>query len=363
MKKPFEDKEFEESLRKMETDLLWKKSQKQELKDRILKDIEGIQWMEENKSPVIASTIRKQSIGRRLAYTGAVLAVLFGLFIGTTFFSPAMAEVAAKIPYLNKVFQLKPLNEVLWEKLQAEGYKIETIGGSAREISISIGGSDAYYNEVRGKVKEIAEGILESREYDAYKVKVIKSIERMNESTPISDRDQAIQDTMMEIQKELEKLDVNVLAQGYGYSAPNTKKFRVQIDVPNTETRDEVIKQIINQKFEEKNLSNYSIDIKKIDLVQRERESKWDRVFPTIIEGLTAKKEYKVTGFAYSFHPAPLQIIIKTSIESTDKDAAERAAIIEETIEEFLHSEEIKSEIEGEPYQIIIRSKDKKHIN
>lgn len=70
-----------------------------------------------------------------------------------------------------------------------------------------------------------------------------------------------------------------------------------------------------------------------------------------------------MTGFAYSFHPAPLQIIIKTSIKVSDKDADEKVRIIEETINEFLSSEDIQSKIDGEPYEIIIRSKDQQRIN
>lgn len=54
------------------------------------------------------------------------------------------------------------------------------------------------------------------------------------------------------------------------------------------------------------------------------------------------QKEYKVTRFSYSFHPALLQII-------------------EETINEFLNSEEIQSKIGEYPYEIIIRGKDKKN--
>ncbi|MBM6618254.1 DUF4030 domain-containing protein [Bacillus sp. RD4P76] len=86
-------------------------------------------------------------------------------------------------------------------------------------------------------------------------------------------------------------------------------------------------------------------------------------MFPVIIDGMMGKKEYEVTGFAYSFHPSPLQIILKTSIKSTDKDAKERAAKVEQTVEEFLKSDELKDVVKTYPYKIVVRSKDKKQIN
>ncbi|MED3690944.1 DUF4030 domain-containing protein [Peribacillus butanolivorans] len=159
------------------------------------------------------------------------------------------------------------------------------------------------------------------------------------------------------------KLNFNVLSYGTSYPSENSNKVIFEIDVPNTEKTIEEIKEITNEILRAKNIESYSIKINKIDLVQREKEAKWDEIFPAIYDGLSAKKEYKVTGFAYSFHPAPLQIIIKTSINSSDKDAPEKVHIIEKTINEFLNSKEIKGKIDGEPYKIIIRSKDKQKIN
>lgn len=37
--------------------------------------------------------------------------------------------------------------------------------------------------------------------------------------------------------------------------------------------------------------------------------------------------------------------------------------MIEETINEFLNSEETQSKIDGDPYEMIIRGKDKQRIN
>lgn len=364
MKAPYEEYQLDESLKKLNYDILWRKSQKQILKSRILDDIEGKEYA---ISPTKIQNSKKKRVFRRIGYAAISTLVLIGLFIGSTFISPAMAEVAAKIPYLNKIFQLKPVHEVIWESLETKGYKIDGLHGGAKEISIYLRGSEKYYQESKGPVKELVEKIVASRGYDAYSIKVLRASNLEKKLPQISERDQAIEDAMIQVEKEIKKLKIKYLSYGYyhGYMhpSPNSKNITVELDIPNTEKREALIKKTVNQIFEARNIQSYSIKINQINLAQREKESQWDKIFQTIDEGLTAKKEYKVTGYAYSFHPAPLQIIIKTSIKNNDPDAVERAGKIEKTVQEFLHSKEIKTKIEGQPYKIIVISKEKKQIN
>lgn len=360
MKEQYEDPDFNKSLKKLNSDLMWKTKQKKDLKNRILNSIDKLESPVRNKNPILLTRIKKVSLIRKLTYSGITVVILFGLFIGSAFISPAMAEVVSKIPYLSKIFHSEPINQIIWEELEGRGYEVVGVSGNASHILISLNGSEQYVQGVHGKVKEIATKILKSNEYDAYTIEVERQIDVV---PPTSGRDKAIKETMKGVYEQLIKLQFNVLSHGYSYPSPNSNNVIIEIDVPNTEKRIEEIKEIINESFREKNIESYSIKVNKIDLVQKEKEAKWAEIFPAIYEGLTAKKEYKVTGFAYSFHPAPLQIIIKTSINSSDKDAPEKVHIIEKTIKDFLNSKEIKSKIDGEPYQIIIRSKDKQKLN
>lgn len=361
MRKQFEDIDLDDSLEKINSDLMWKTKQKQQLKKRIINDIESLEAKEKGKNHILSIRMKKRSIIRKLTYSGIALVILFGLFIGSAFISPAMAEVASKIPYLNKIFFSEPINQTIWRELEEKGYRISGVGGNASHIFISIDGSEEYFQDVREEVEEIAANILEAKEYDGYKIEVERQIDQVPE--PISERDQTISKALEESYNHLMELQFNVLSHGYSYPAPNSDKVIVHIEIPNTEKRIEEIKEIFNESLKAKNIDSYSIKINKIDLSQRKKEAKWNEIFPVIIEGLTAKKEYKVTGFAYSFHPAPLQIIIKTSINDSDKNADEKVRIIEDTINEFLNSEEIQNKIAGEPYKIIIRGEDKERIN
>ncbi|MDP1420085.1 DUF4030 domain-containing protein [Peribacillus simplex] len=310
-----------------------------------------------------SSVIKKHrySLGRKFTYSVCSVALLFTLFIGSAFFSPAMAEVVSKIPYLSKIFHSEPINRIIWGELEEKGYEINGVSGNASHILIKLNGSEQYFQDVHEEVKEIAAKILKSNEYDRYTIKVKREIDI--EVPPTSEREKAIGEALNRINDQLIKLNFNVLSYGASYPSENSNKVIIEIDVPNTEKRIEEIKEITNEILRVKNIESYSIKINKIDLIQREKEAKWSEIFPTIYEGLTARSEYKVTGLTYSFHPAPLQIIISTSIYSSDKDAPEKVHIIEKTINEFLNSKEIKSKIDGEPYKIIIRSKDKQKIN
>lgn len=362
MKRQVEETDFEDSLKKLNSDLKWKTNRKQELKNRIITDIDSLEAKGNSQNFFLTARKKKSRVIRSLSYSGFALLIVVGLFIGSAFISPAIAEIAAKIPYLNKIFHSEPLNQTILRILEEKGYHISGLGGNSGHLYITIDGSEQYFQDVREEVEEIAVNIIKEKEYDGYKIVVERQLDQVPD-TSISERDQAISEALEESYNHLIELNFNVLTHGYSYAAPNSDKVIVHVDIANTEKRIEELKKVINDCFKAKNIDSYSIKINKINLSQKEKEAKWNEIFPVIIEGLTAKKEYKVTGFAYSFHPAPLQIIIKTSINDSDKDADEKVRIIEETINEFLNSEEIQSKIGGDPYTIIIRGKDKQRIN
>lgn len=361
MRKPFEDRNLDDSLDRLNSNLMWKTTQKQELKKRIINDIESLASKEKSKNYILSTRVRKGSIIRKLTYSGIALVILFGLFIGSAFISPVMAEVVSKIPYLSKIFHSEPVNRMIWRELEEKGYRISGLSGNASHILIKIDGSEEYFQDVHEEVEEIAASILEAKEYDGYMIEVERQINLPVPSIP--ERDQAINEALEKCYDHLINLEFNVLSHGFQYISPNSDQVIINIDIPSTEKRIEEIKEIINERLSEENIDSYSIKINKIDLAQKEKEAKWNEIFPVISEGLKAKKEYNVTGFAYSFDPAPLQIIIKTSINASDKDADEKVRNIEDTINEFLYSEEIQNKIAGESYKIIIRGEDKQKIN
>ncbi|MGN7478612.1 hypothetical protein ACTHOQ_12220 [Solibacillus silvestris] len=93
------------------------------------------------------------------------------------------------------------------------------------------------------------------------------------------------------------------------------------------------------------------------------RDQQWQPILSAISEE-TNKRFEEYRGFAYSFHPEPLQIIIKTNIDSPkwfgnpDKKINQIAEYVDIIIK--LKREELS--IEEIPYEIIITDKNDKEV-
>ena len=59
MIKQYEDTEFDNSLKDLESDFMWKKKQKQDLKTQILTDIEKLESNKRNKNSIIFTTRKR----------------------------------------------------------------------------------------------------------------------------------------------------------------------------------------------------------------------------------------------------------------------------------------------------------------
>lgn len=338
------------------------------MKDQFQKEINKIPVPEKQLDLAIESAIlkgkkKKWSIGKKIGYLSGAAVLLFGLFIGSAFLSPTMAEVASKILYLNRIFETKPIVEVLSEKLRGE-YEIDGIGMQLipkKTISVAIVGSDEYYESVKDEVEEIIEDTLASKNYDAFKIDVYKQELQMETRDPKQLKyERESKELMDAIRDELEKHDFAILT--YGVRNNDIEKV-VELDIPNTEKRTDRIKKIVQTIIDKEEMGNFSIKFHKVDMEKREQEQRWYPVIDTIAEGLMGNKKYKVKGIGYSNHPSPMTITIKTKVKSTDPDAKELGAEIEKIVVDFITSKEAKEAVGDDPYKIIVYSKDKKEIN
>ncbi|MED1469247.1 DUF4030 domain-containing protein [Bacillus salipaludis] len=365
MRKQYEDTEFDIPLKKLDSDFLWKTKQKQELKKRIITDIEQLENNTRIKKTLLPLRSKKVSLIKTLTYSGIVLTLLFGLFIGSAFISPAMAKVVSKIPYLGQIFDSK--NNIvsnISEELKSKGYTIAGVGVSypKKEINIQIKSTKKDFNAIKQDVENIAESILQSRNYDAYRIKVSKYKEYKDEVNEeeeqkrkkFNDESQIIYTALT---KELKNRNYNVLQLGMRYS-PKT----IEIEIPNTETRIDELKQIVEDTIKANNIESIPLDIKKINMKKREQGRRWGAILNIVGEDLLGKKEYKVRMVGYSVHPEP-EIQAFITMPSSDKNAKDFAQQLEEVIDKFLESDEMKSRIKNDPYHITIYSKDDKILN
>ncbi|MER2107471.1 MAG: hypothetical protein ABS949_11080 [Solibacillus sp.] len=124
----------------------------------------------------------------------------------------------------------------------------------------------------------------------------------------------------------------------------------------------EELEKFIDQTILQKTDLEYTVRIQKKS-ESAIRDQQWQPILSAISEETNKRfKEYR--GFAYSFHPEPLQIIIKTNIHSSkwfgnsDKKINQITEYVDKIIE--LKREELS--IEEIPYEIIIRDKNDKAV-
>lgn len=333
------------------------------IKTRVHQDIKNADMIHPEKK-------RRHSLPVKISYVTAACLVLFGLFIGSAFVSPVMAEVASKIPFLNKIFEQQPIDEEIREKLEDNGYKISGTGYSVQEktYSVTVKGSDEYYNQVKDEVKKITEDVISSRGYDDYKVKVGQPREVDPAEDPANDpkyHDSELAfDVLTKVVPKLQEQGYKIQSFGGGYTGPDAKEIRLDLDIEDTEIRKDEIERAIMEEINKTDIKKeVTIKFHPFNVQEKEIEGKWlDKILPVIWEGMLSKKEYKTKGVGYSFKKGTMNIYITTTVDKADNDAAELANKIEIAIHEFLKSDELKDLVADTPYKIVVMDKDGKDI-
>ncbi|MEH7306823.1 DUF4030 domain-containing protein [Neobacillus drentensis] len=303
----------------------------------------------------------QSSIGKKIIYGCGAAIAAFGLFIGLAFLSPTVANVAAKVPFLNMIFDSKPISEVITETLNKKGYKVDGVGAqysSKKVFSVGLQGSAEYVKKVSPEVKKIVKDLLLTRDFDAYDVKVYSSEGRIVEPTPEEKR----------ADEEFSKITEIVIGvlKSYGYKdippiGIDADHKTLDFSLPNTESKVDEIKQQVDSQLKANNYGTITVKVDVYNAKKRERENRWSPIISTIAEGTFGAKKYKVTGVGYTNRYAEyMEITISTSVSSSDSDYEEVVSDIKDTIQEFLTSKETKEIIKDDAYKVIITSKDKK---
>ncbi|MFJ7932098.1 DUF4030 domain-containing protein [Peribacillus sp. NPDC096448] len=363
MKKQYEDTDLDSSLKKLNADLLWKTKQKQELKNRIITDIEKLESQKRNKNPLLSTRIKKVSLIRKLTYSGIALIIVLGLFIGSTFVSPAMAEMVSKIPFLNSFINEKSVGTIINEELTEKGYKFSgpSITYHNKTITITVDGSNQYYKSVKGEIEGIVKEILLSNNFDAYKVKIEKYVD-----VPYSEEEKKhIEDLEKQIKKDRElSMALDKVYKKYNILQLTKEPLKntVVIDIAETETRSDEMKKEVNNILQKTKKEKYLVKINNIDMEKADQDKRWSIILDSITEELIGKKDYKITLTGYSINPEP-RIDIWVSIKSSDSGSREHGEQIEKVLKEYLNSKEMQKMVKNDSYKINVYGKDKKKVN
>lgn len=334
-----------------------------QFKKQVINIVNGEQY-EENKHK------KWKSKPKKIIYIIAPLAVVFILFIASTYISPTMANVAAKIPYFHWFIQqedsrdeiIAHVDTVLMEHDLQLGSLYISIPNKEITIWVPLAKSELH-KQKKQLTKDIQES-LKDNNFGNYEI-MLKREDPNNGHYQLSKEDIQNQKDSEELQKKIQQyLDTHDYVTAFPINVTiNSKMKNIYVSLPKTDNR----KAELRKKIEgiSKEYGTFNIRITQVDMKAREQEKRWDKnnIMGILARGLMENKKFEVKGYSYSFHPLPLQIKIKLSVHSSDKKAKELATKIEEEIDLFIQTDEITKDVRNDPYQVTILSKDKKVLN
>ncbi|MGV3466108.1 MAG: DUF4030 domain-containing protein [Heyndrickxia sp.] len=346
-------------------------------------ELEHIRFTDKNKQKVLqeikitplATASKKPKVNRsrkkKVIYSGFIAATLLIIFLTSAYVSPTMAKVAAKIPYFSLfIKQQEYKNEVLEviDDVAAKyKYPFESLNISVhdKEISITILGTEKEVNNIKTNVIKNINDALIAKHFGKYQINV-KSVKRREvHITKLSSEEKKNLKDSQKLEKTIvEELKKNNFVMPFPPQVRINKLEKyIYVSIPKTEKRMALLKDILNNASSK--YGKFKYDIRKSDLHAREQENRWEKnnIIGIIVGGLMENKDFKVTGFSYSFHPLPLQIIIKTSVHSSDRNAKKLAKRIEDEINIYIKTDDTTKEVRHDPYIITVYSKDNKKIN
>jgi hypothetical protein len=312
------------------------------------------------------------SAKKRMTYLSSAAIIVLGLFLGSGLVSPTMANVLSQIPYLDQIY--KSMNDTEERKEDVQGFYDDLFNALVKKetgvIDVSMMQkfpSDPPFmvilvddkrvkNQHEKEFRNTVEKYAQQHNIDKYSLDVkVGELNRVK----FSKKEKKI----MEMEDKIIRIALEKLKQkgyeskGIGVSS-DKKTLTITIDEPN-DTFEKIrndLKDNIQKAIYEVSDLKYKVIIDRVTQIEK-TESEWYPIFDSIMNE-TQKNFTEVRGFAYSFHPQPLQIIIKTTLKK-GKEGKEKAAVIEEYAQSVTEIKRIEMGLEKIPYVIIIR--DKKH--
>ncbi|MBX0356937.1 hypothetical protein [Halobacillus sp. Nhm2S1] len=312
-------------------------------------------------------SVRKRKIGRFWMAFAVVVLLLGGLL-----FKPGMEHVVAKIPYISQFIEQEEdrmermetfFNEA-HQSIGKEGYRIGNMQVSKDDKEVIVELIDM--EDGKRKIQTIVEDHLEENGFDNYSVSVKPFEERVYQSD-------VTEEEMEQFHKNTKELEGKLIArlqeENFELMFPvqvqmnPTRGVYINVIVPETETRLSLLEDIM---LEEGRVYNEKpeLDIRQVEKKAREQEKRWEETGAVndIAQAMMESEEYPVTGFAYSFHPYPLQIKIKTSLDHPSESSMEIAEEMREEIDLFIQTGEKTTPIRDDKYEVYVLSKDKINI-
>ncbi|WP_077622643.1 DUF4030 domain-containing protein [Sediminibacillus massiliensis] len=311
---------------------------------------------------------RKRNFKLRL-----MTAVVGILLVACLAFTPEMQHVLAKIPYISQFLEqeeerMEQMDTLLKEVnllTQKEGYQLENfhMNHDDKEMIVALNNWSEKNDEMKNSIIEI----LTESGFDGYDVKVIPYEEKEIKTDVTEEEMEQYQKDSQELTEtltnRLEEENFELMFPVQVQMNP-TQGVYINVILPETEDRLDLVEKIMKEEGE-KYIDKPKLDIRQVQKKAREQEIRWEETGAVhhIAQAMMESEEFPVTGFSYSFHPYPLQIKIKTSLESSDNDAEKVAEEIKDEINLYIESGEGTEPIRGDEFEVHVLGKDKKEID
>lgn len=248
------------------------------------------------------------------------------------------------------------------KELKDNGFKVG-LGFSHEERNVTVQVQNKAFLEAnKTNIEKIIHNMANMIGFQNYTVDFLV----LDNYPALSEEDEKQRETMMQVIEEISALLKEKGCPSNSISTNSNNEILIEMQGMKEDfgksKEIEDLEKIIDQTILSKMDLEYTVKIQKKS-ESAIRDQQWQPIFSAISEETNKRfKEYR--GFAYSFHPEPLQIIIKTNIHSSkwfgnsDKKINQITEYVDKIIE--LKREELS--IEEIPYEIIIRDKNDREI-
>ncbi len=215
-----------------------------------------------------------------------------------------------------------------------------------------------FLEENKGQIENIIVNTAEEVGFNNFDIKfriVDSNITRNKEDKKLMESIHKVSNVVSDVLKD----------KGYNLSYSIMVKPKKEIIIEGTKkdlVENGELEKLISNAILSKTNMNYTVKLKNKSESEI-RDQEWQPIFTAISEETNKKfKEYR--GFASSFHPQPLQIIIKTKINNSwFKNSDDKVKEIENYVDKIIELKIDELSIKEIPYEIIIRDKNNKKIN
>jgi hypothetical protein len=255
---------------------------------------------------------------------------------------------------------LQKFHEEATKLMQKKGYEVQISASgqfySSKPPEVMASGDKEVLAKHGKEIKQILQNLV--NKYDLGKM-VIKV--EVQEHHKISKKDRELAEQSREILNIIDSILVQRNKGPYTtqiYARP-PRIIKIEILQPSANfnrVKKDLDKQIHETIYEKKHL-DFTVKVTK-QTDSEIRDMKWHPIFDAVMEE-TDKEFGEYQGFGYSFHPLPLQIVIKTSLSKGSKERAEK---IEQYVKQVIEIKREELSIEKVPYKVIIKGKNNKQV-